>query len=411
MTPRKTSTTPGKAAAPTGQPVGGQRPLWGQATPVAARTDGIVEGLRRAKDWDERTARVAWSRLAEPADPVAARLLSVHGSAAAALAALSEEPRACRDAFARRWDALDLHWDLELTRHCNARILIPDDDEWPSGVDDLTEPPYCLWVRGPLDLRRVCERSVAIVGARAATAYGEQLAAEIAAGAGERGFAVVSGAAFGIDRAAHLGALAVQAPTVAVLAGGVDRVYPQAHTDLLDSIGRTGAVVSEMPPGSRPLRQRFLLRNRIIAAITRGTLVVEAGLRSGSRNTAGTAAQLARVVMAVPGPVTSMSSAGCHEMIRSGMAVLVTDAAEVAEAVGEYGSELAPVRRAPDRPEDALDAPEQRVRDALPVRAGHQVSRLACDAGLPETTVGACLGRLELMGLAERDAWGWRLRR
>ena len=384
-------------------------PLPSVAWPVPAARRDIAAGLRRADGWDERTARMAWSALAEPADPVAARLLATHGQAGAALAALADEARATRETFARRWDALDLQGDLAATSACGARILIPGDDEWPAGLDVLAEPPYCLWVRGPLSLGPACERSVAIVGARASSAYGEHLATELGAGLAERGFTVVSGAAFGIDGAAHRGALAVDGRTVAVLAGGVDRPYPQAHSALLDEIARSGAVVSEVPPGAAPLRQRFLLRNRLIATATRGTVVVEAGLRSGSRNTAGTADAHARIVMAVPGPVTSMTSAGCHEMIRSGMAVLVTDAAEVAEAVGDYGTDLAPPRRGPTTAEDRLDEPERRVRDALPSRTGSSVEILARDAGLAESAVRAALGRLELAGLAERDAWGWRL--
>lgn len=357
----------------------------------------------------ERRARCAWMRLAEPGDPVAAGLIATYGVVGALerLAGLPEG--APRGRFGARLAALDVEADLARGRRIGARLVVPGDPEWPTGLDDLPVPPVGLWVRGRRPLGDVCARSVAIVGARAATAYGESVAAELAAGLGSRGYAVVSGAAFGIDAAGHRGALGVGAVTVAVLAGGVDRPYPAAHVRLLEEIAGAGGIVSEAPPGAAPMKQRFLQRNRLIAAMTAGTVVVEAGLRSGSRNTAGTAAELCRPVMAVPGPVTSMASAGCHEMIRSGMAQLVTDADEVAEMLGASGVDLAPRRHGPVRAGDDLDPLAQRVRDALPVRAGAPVDRLALVAGVGHRDVRSALGRLELAGLAFHDAAGWRL--
>ena len=180
-------------------------------------------------------------------------------------------------------------------------------------------------------------RAVAVVGARACTVYGEHVAGDLAAGLGDRGWTVVSGGAYGIDAAAHRGSLAVDAPTVAVLACGVDVAYPAAHDGLLRSVRAMGVVVSELPPGARPTRRRFLDRNRVIAALGRGTVVVEAALRSGALNTAGHADELSRTVMAVPGPVTSAASAGCHELLRARGAALVTDAADVLDLVGRPG--------------------------------------------------------------------------
>ncbi|MBW3084509.1 putative DNA processing protein DprA [Austwickia sp. TVS 96-490-7B] len=359
---------------------------------------------------DDRTARALWSRIAEPGDPRAGALIAAYG-AVGALAQVPGIPEGMPGGrFAGRLVKADLSADLDRAARVGARVVVPGDQEWPVGVDDLAHPPIALWVRGPLSLAEACERSVAIVGARACTPYGQHVAADVAAGLGRRGFTVVSGAAFGIDVAAHRGALAVGAPTVAVLAGGVDRAYPVAHTALLEEIARVGAVVSEVPPGAAPMRQRFLLRNRLIAACTTGTLVVEAGLRSGSRHTAGVAADLHRVVMAVPGPVSSSQSAGCHEMIRQGMAVLVTDADEVAEEAGSFGVDLAPVRRGPRTVEDDLDPVAARVRDALPVRVGGSVESIAAVAGVDQAQARSALGRLDLAGLAERDGWGWRRR-
>jgi DNA processing protein len=177
---------------------------------------------------------------------------------------------------------------------------------------------------------------------------------------------------------------------------------------LIARIVEVGAVISEVAPGSAPTKTRFLQRNRLIATMGRGTVVVEAGLRSGSLNTARTAAEYGRAVAAVPGPVTSMMSAGCHEAIRSGMAQLVTDAAEAAEAIGDYGSDLAPAQHGPKFAGDDLDEPAARVLSALPVRKGVPATKLAVSSGLSVHQVQSVLGRLDLVALAERHGEGWR---
>lgn len=359
---------------------------------------------------DDRAARAAWSRIAEPGDPVAHRLLEAVGPCQA-LAALADRSDEVLDRFRPRFARLDVLDDLARAKSVGVRLVCPADPDWPDGVDDLDVPPVCLWVRGPLVLAGACGRSVAIVGARAASSYGEWVAGELAAGVAQRGFTVVSGAAFGVDGAAHRGVLAVDGPTVAVLAGGLDRPYPAAHADLIGRIGDVGAVVSEVPPGCPPTKSRFLQRNRLIASMTAGTVVVEAGLRSGARNTAGTAGRHHRVVMAVPGPVTSPTSAGCHELIRSGLAVLVSDAAEVADAVGIVGADLAPARRGEDRPGDEMASGDRRVLDALRPRRPTTPAQMAIDAGVGVLAATAALGRLELAGLAERAEGGWRLTR
>ena len=212
----------------------------------------------------------------------------------------------------------------------------------PSGPPDWTSsppPPPCLWVRGTVGLGDLA-RSVAVVGARASTAYGDHVAGELGSGLARRGFLVVSGLAYGIDGTAHRAALGT-GTSLAVVAGGVDRAYPRGHDALMGELVRRGAVVSEVPPGSAPTRSRFLQRNRLIAALTGGTVVVEAAVRSGALSTARAAAALGRPVAAVPGPVTSSSSAGCHVLVREGRAVLVTDAAEVADLVGRIGADAA----------------------------------------------------------------------
>ncbi|WP_109474741.1 DNA-processing protein DprA [Ornithinimicrobium cavernae] len=360
---------------------------------------------------DEATARVAWARIAEPTDSVALGLIRRFGYVdafeIAARGGTSPSGKPV-DRFAARLDRLDLERDREICGRIGARLLVPGDPEWPEALDDLEDPPWCLWVRGPVDLTQVPPRSVAVVGARASTAYGNHVAAEIGSGTGARGFTVVSGAAFGIDAAAHRGALAVEAPTVAVLAGGVDRPYPTAHTDLIGQIARTGVVLSEVPPGSSPTRPRFLARNRLIAALATGTVVVEAGLRSGALSTLRAAVHLGRPVAAVPGPVTSMVSAGCHQAVREECATLVTDAAEVVDLLGAIGSDdMAPQKRGPERPEDQLDQLPHLVWSTLAPFRSRTVEEITVQAGLSANEVLGALGDLQSRGLAELRLDGW----
>ncbi|MGH3932290.1 MAG: DNA-processing protein DprA, partial [Pseudonocardiaceae bacterium] len=264
-----------------------------------------------------------------------------------------------------------------------------------------------LWVRGAVRLDDLDDRAVAVVGARAATNYGEHVAADFGYGLSEAGAVVVSGAAFGIDGAAHRGALAAQGRTVAVQACGLDRAYPAGHQRLLNQIVERGAVISEYPPGVRPARYRFLVRNRLIAAFTVGTVVVEAGVRSGARRTATAAAALGRIVMAVPGPITSALSVGCHLLVRDEQAVLVTRVAEVLEAVGPIGTDLAPTLSTPTRPTDGLSAELLAVYEALPTRAPRHPEQLTRDSGVPLNRVRSALPLLELQGLVACGVTGW----
>ncbi len=218
---------------------------------------------------------------------------------------------------------------------------------------------------------------------------------------------VVSGAAFGVDGAAHRGALAAGGATMAVLACGVDVAYPPGHAELIGRVAEQGLVIGELPPSDHPTRSRFILRNRVIAALTRGTVVVEAEYRSGSLATARSAQRLGRFTMGVPGPATSGLSAGVHELLR-GEGVLVTDASEVAELVGDIG-ELAPVRRGPVLPRDLLDAVCARVLDALPARGPARARDIARTAGTGADETLGRLYELHSLGFVERDGDGWRL--
>jgi DNA processing protein len=290
------------------------------------------------------------------------------------------------------------------------RFVAPGDAEWPGQLDDLGDArPLGLWVRGRASLRMWALRSVAVVGARACTEYGAHMAATLAAGLAERGWVVVSGGAYGVDGAAHRGALGAGGATVAVLACGVDRPYPRGHAQLISRIAEQGLVVGELPPGDHPTPSRFVLRNRVIAALTRGTVIVEAAYRSGSLVTARAARRLGRHTMGVPGPATSGLSAGVHELLRQD-AVLVTDAAEVVELVGDMG-ELAPDRRGPVLPRDLLDAAARRVLAALPGRGTAPPEEIARGAQTTPDDAVARLYELRSLGYVERHGDGWKLTR
>jgi DNA processing protein len=296
-----------------------------------------------APDWfvatDDRTARAVWSRLTEPGDLEASTFVLRHGPAGALgrVLAQGDDPD-LRARWRARLPGADPHRDLAVLRRFGGRLVVPGDSEWPEGLDLLGgRRPFCLWVRGPHDLAAACSRAVAIVGARASTEYGDTTARELAFGCAERGVAVVSGAAYGIDASAHAGALSAAGLTVAVLACGVDRPYPRGNGPLLDRIALDGLIVSEVPPRSSPTRNRFVHRNRLIAALASATVVVEAGWRSGASITAREAGGLGRSVGAVPGPVTSAASVGCHRLLRDG-AVCITAVGDVVELVDPIGA-------------------------------------------------------------------------
>lgn len=388
---------------------------------------------------DEAYARAALTYLAEPADRWLAQLVRV-SSAAGALDAIKSyrapaggPPRtkagmammAAMERWQTRLPELPAPEDVLAFRESGIRLVTPQDPEWPGQLADLGEDqPYALWLRGNADLRFNCLRSVAVVGSRAATAYGSYVAAEFSASVAARGVAVVSGGAFGVDAAAHRGALSADGVTIAVLACGVDTPYPAAHAELFDAIAAQGVLVSEWPPGRHVSRLRFLVRNRVIAALANGTVVVEAAARSGALNTARHARDLNRRLMAVPGPITSDLSAGCHQILREWQGTLVTSAAEVIEHLSPVSvspaaepgvtktGKLPARRQAPSvLPRDQLDLDSARVLDALPRRGGMGTVRVAQRAGLAPATTATLLGQLATGGFVERCDEGWRLRR
>ena len=305
---------------------------------------------------------------------------------------------------------------LQLADAAGLRWVVPGDKGWPDRLTDLDHaPPYAgssgaplgLWVRGRGSLADLAERSASVVGARDCTAYGAEQAAEIAADAGSAGFTVVSGAAFGIDACAHRGALATLHPTIAVLACDAATSYPRAHAALLQRIADEGLVVSEQAPGRAPTKARFLARNRLIAALTVGTVVVEARRRSGALNTLAWADQLGRVTMAVPGPVTSQQSIGAHEAIRDGKAMLVGSGTDVLTALTGLEA-AAPVPELTDVPDetayDALPFHHAKVLDALDWHDRLDVDTVAHRAGVAPAAAANALAALARDGWATADS-------
>lgn len=385
----------------------------------------------------DRLARAAWAALVEPGDRVAGGLIRLLGAGpalewaraatrgavdwAAVLRAAGEELDASDRArlgravlrWAGRLESLRPDHHLGALQRLGGHLLVPGDEAWPGGLDDLGDAaPAALWVRGSLPVRS----TVAIVGSRASTSYGERVAYDLAHGLVTRGSCVVSGGAYGIDAAAHRGALGADGPTVVVLAGGVDRAYPAGNARIFEeAVGAGGALVSEVPPGAVPTRSRFLQRNRLIAALSDATVVVEAAWRSGALSSAHHAAALLRPVGAVPGPVTSAASAGCHRLLREGHAICVTDADEVAELLpgGLRGAEGRSVvdDTARGRTLDGLGATVVQVHDALPLRGALDEAEVAARAGTSVAEARAALGVLELEDLAVRGRDGWSGRR
>jgi DNA processing protein len=367
----------------------------------------------------ERLARVALSRIGEPGDPRLTDLVHELG-AETVLTSLRQQAadRELADDLAERITSVDPVRELETATARGIRFVVHGDTEWPPALDDLARAPHLherggvpigLWCRGPLRLDEAVERAVAVVGSRSATTYGGAVAGDIASVLARESWTVVSGAAFGIDQAAHRGALATRGPTVAVLACGADRAYPTAHRNLIDYIADVGLVVSEAAPGCAPTRIRFLARNRLIAAMAAGTVVVEAAVRSGALNTASWAAGVGRTVMGVPGPVTSAPSAGVHQLIRTRDALLVTSGEEVLEVVGPMGEFTLVDPREPDRPRDRLAPRERQVLDAVPLVQAVDSGSIARTAGIAHGRTKDALLALHRLGLVEHALGRWRI--
>ncbi len=365
---------------------------------------------------DEREARMALCCAVEPASTAVTDAVAADGP----IAVFERlRHRASRWRWAQRARAVDVAAIQRASDRNRLRFVIPGDAEWPASlavlatcepVQDMRGMPFGLWVKGDTNLAEVSGRAVAIVGSRAATAYGESVASDLAAGLGAHDVSVISGGAYGIDAAAHAGALTGVAPTVAVMAGGLDKPYPPGNATLLQRVAGQGLLVSELPPGEHPTRARFLSRNRLIAALCPATIIVEAAWRSGARNTVSWANACGRVVLAVPGPVHSATSTTPHRLIRDAEAVLCTGVSDVLELVGPLGRAAA-ARPDQHRALDELSAEELAVYEAIPARGEIDGGEVALRAGLPPGTCLGILDRIGGRGLVEHGDAGWRLPR
>ncbi|TDD67983.1 DNA-protecting protein DprA [Jiangella aurantiaca] len=374
---------------------------------------------RVARSSAERAARAALSAVTEPGNKAIALRVRDAGAEATWRAIRQGDDALDKSrVLRRRAEQVDGAEVLERAERLGIRYLCPDEPGWPAPLDDMAAtldygekvpPPLGLWLSGDGDVAALAESAVAVVGSRNCSRYGERVASDLATDLALAGRTVVSGAAFGIDAAAHRGALGVGGPTVAVLACGVDVPYPASHAQLLERIAADGVLVSEVPPGSRPMRAWFLARNRIIAALSAGTVIVEAAPRSGALSTAAWTQKLSRETLVVPGPITSALSAGCHNLVRDGAATLVTGVADVLEAIGRLGAYTPPDPERESRPIDDLLPVHSMVRERMQAGALETVAGLARRTGLPDEAVATVLNELAAGSWVTHVDGGWRL--
>ncbi|MDO5499603.1 MAG: DNA-processing protein DprA [Propionibacteriaceae bacterium] len=377
---------------------------------------GLISGDLGARPpvRDDRMARMALACVTEPGDKALCDLVTAEG-AEAVWASLTGERRSTR--WGRRLGSVRLARVMVEMRQRRLRFVVPGDEEWPGQLDDLAHveqggiqgQPLGLWVQGPGHLAEWSAGSVAVVGTRTSTRYGEAVAAELGADLAASGRTVVSGGAYGIDISAHRGALAVRGRTISVLASGLDEPYPRGNSRVFQEVSTSGLLVSELPPLERPTRTRFLGRNRVIAGLAVAAVMVEAKVRSGAANTLAWAEGLSRTRMAVPGPVTSAASEGPHEQIRT-EAKLVTDAAQVCAELARVGQDMLPIPLGPMRPVDQLTPVQREVFEAVPGRGGLTPEAVAGRCGHGLLTVLGALEELEAAGLVLHGPRGWRLK-
>lgn len=340
------------------------------------------------------------------------------------------EHQMSRDKFGKALATRRLRWNRRMERTlnaeahmaatCGAWLVTPADPLWPPQLNDLGPArPYGLWCRG--DSRHLLDvasaPSVALVGSRDPSIYGMEATTHLAAELARRGYTVISGGAMGIDIAAHRAALTQQGsdlPTIAFMAGGLDRLYPAQNSDALNMIVDRGLIMSEVSVGNTPTRWRFLERNRLIAALARHTIVVEARWRSGALNTARHAMEIGRTLWAVPGQINSPNSVGTNRLLRDGLAQTLTEAADILEYDAAAGFELGTEhesewdRAASSSALDELTERQGRVWDDLSPRSYRGVDEIAAALGLSARDVMADLFHLGRCGLAESSGTSWR---
>lgn len=380
---------------------------------------------------DIRLARAQLLRVADPEDPYTALCIELFGSLTAAQLLTGTKILSSEEAtiiarhtdvqkfvqalsqrterWKKRQDGITTEQEQRFAQNVGAWLLIPEDDDWPVALNDLgPKAPYALWGRG--DRSKLAELTlnncVSVVGSRDTTTYGNSATTHLVGELATRGHTIISGGAFGIDAVAHRTALATSTgslPTIALMAGGLDRLYPKQNENLLQEIIRTGVVLSEVPLGYSPTRWRFLQRNRLIAALSYSTVVVEARWRSGALNTAHHALDIGRELYAVPGPIFSPTSEGCHRLISDGLATLCTGA----EIITTH-HHLDPETEEKDTAEIQLSEVQQRVWDALPLRQFGTVDTMSSMVGIDSRTLMMALSQLKALGIAESNGVGWR---
>ena len=369
---------------------------------------------------DKLRAAATWSLLCEPGDSVAGMLRRILGveeslfeirrakSAKDILPLLTEDffraPQFIStledslECWQRRLATVNVDRAIETIKSLDGFLLSADSPLWPRGLCDLGDSaPSLLWVLGH---QKVFENSstISVVGSRVASSYGLEVTRDLVSTAVRNGFVTISGGALGIDACAHKSALLAGGKTIAVMAGGLDRLYPPRNLDLFEEIKVTGAVISEMPPGTAPARWRFLQRNRLIAAIGQATVVVEAGFKSGSINTAGHANELDRPVGAVPGPINSTRSAGCHRLIKERRAELICTPADLEELLGVRNQSLTT--------NTGLSGTQTRVLDSFGYFE-QGIERVAAISGMTLSEAGFALESLARLGLVIPTSSGW----
>lgn len=354
-------------------------------------------------DFEATKALIVWNALVEPGDRVASQLIH-HLGPIGALQAFAErrdlgpEYRQAYERWIPRYSANLAEMKISLAKKHDLKLLLPNDELWPASLNDLgAHAPLLIWYRGNCELFRTVDKSVGVVGSRNASNYGQRVTSDLVSMVVAEKAAVVSGGALGIDTVAHRVALGCQGSTVAIMAGSLDLPYPAANFDLFNEIAHSGLLISEMSPGSNPTRWRFLQRNRLIAAVSKCIVVTEAGLRSGSINTVNHAGELGRPVFAIPGPITSPSSAGCNRLIIEQKAQLLMDVDDLPNELGwrDSQSDL----------QQGLGVLELRALDALN-RRPQEFQDVLGVSGLTATELRIALGGLKMNGLATNDKGG-----
>ena len=369
---------------------------------------------------DKLRAAATWSLLCEPGDSIAGMLKRILGveeslfeirrakSAKDLLPLLPEDffraPQFLStledslECWQRRLNIVNVDLAIDTLSSLNGYLLSSDSPLWPRGLFDLgNSAPSVLWVLGQ---KMVFENqsTISVVGSRIASSYGLEVTKDLVQSTVRNGYVTISGGALGIDASAHKSSLLAGGKTIAVMAGGLDRLYPPRNLDLFEEIKLSGAVISEMPPGAAPARWRFLQRNRLIAAIGQATVVVEAGFKSGSINTAGHANELDRPVGAVPGPINSTRSAGCHRLIKERRAELISTPSDLDELLG--------IRNQSAGPNTGLSGNQTRVLDSFGYFE-QGVERVATISGTTLSEAGFALESLAKLGLVLRTSNGW----